>query len=190
MDIKVGNKVRLLNENFEGVIKEILSNNRLVITCTDGFDYEVSSNEVLLVGDDNEHKYIVDNKELAKKITSKLDSKRKEVKSTGVLSSYLQSTKYSYEATLEIDLHLEELVEFPEKLEDWQKLHTQMQHVKTCLNAALEKNIRKIVFIHGVGTGVLKTELRNYLADFSNLVVKDADYREYGVGATEVLIKQ
>ncbi|MCO6500118.1 MAG: Smr/MutS family protein, partial [Vicingus serpentipes] len=159
------------------------------IRCTDGFDYKVSSNEVLLVGDDNKYNYILDNEELIKKISPQLNTKKKGYQPTGVLSRYLQSAKYSCEATLEIDLHLEELVEFPQKLEDWQKLHTQMQHVKKCLNAALDKKIQKIVFIHGVGTGVLKMEIRNYLADFSNLIVKDADFREYGMGATEVIVK-
>ena len=190
MKIKAGDKVKLVDENYEGVVKEVRAENRLIITCTDGFDYEVSSSDVLVVEGADNQRYIIDDGELEKKVTQKLSLKKSEIKSKGVLSSYLQSKKYTYEATLEIDLHLEELVEFPQKLDDWQKLHTQMQHVKTCLNAALEKNIRKIIFIHGVGTGVLKTELRNYLADFSNLIVKDADYREYGMGATEVLVKQ
>jgi len=189
MEIKVGNKVKLINENFEGVIKAILPKNRLLITCTDGFDYEVGNNEVLIIGENNVHRYLVDDAVIIKKVMPELNSSTHEKKYKGLLSSYLQSAKYNYEGTLEIDLHLEELVEFPQKLDDWQKLHTQMQHAKNCLNAALDNNIRKIIFIHGVGTGVLKTELCNYLANFPNLIIKDADFREYGMGATEVVIK-
>ena len=74
-------------------------------------------------------------------------------------------------------------------LDNWQRLHTQMQHVKNCLSAANQKNIRKIVFIHGVGTGVLKTELQNYLSQFEDYTISKADFNEYGNGATEVLIK-
>jgi hypothetical protein len=191
MKPEVGNKVKVINENFEGVIKNIIQNNRLIITCTDGFDYEVSINEVLIIGEDNLHMYSIDDAEIENKIKSTRVNKQqqKNEKEKGVLAPYLQKTKYTLENILEIDLHLEELVEFPQKLDDWQKLHTQMQHVKNCINAAFDKNIRRIVFIHGVGTGVLKMELHNYLAEHNNLTLKDADFREYGMGATEVLVK-
>lgn len=68
-------------------------------------------------------------------------------------------------------------------------MHTQIQHAKKCLNAAIDKKNGRIVFIHGVGTGVLKTELLNFLANYEGIMVNDADYREYGLGATEVVIK-
>ena len=61
--------------------------------------------------------------------------------------------------------------------------------VKSLTAWAKKKNIRKIVFIHGVGTGVLKTELHNYISNFDDLTIKTADFREYGEGATEVIIK-
>ena len=64
-----------------------------------------------------------------------------------------------------------------------------MQHVKKCLNAAFNGNVKRLVFIHGVGTGVLKTELLNFLSNYDGIIVKDADYKEYGFGATEVVIK-
>ena len=54
---------------------------------------------------------------------------------------------------------------------------------------AIKKRIPKIVFIHGVGEGVLKSEL-HFL--FNNYPVKyyDASYQKYGLGATEVYIYQ
>ena len=49
--------------------------------------------------------------------------------------------------------------------------------------------ISKVVFIHGVGEGVLKSEL-HYL--FSRYPVRfyDASFKKYGLGATEVYIYQ
>jgi DNA-nicking Smr family endonuclease len=183
MKASIGNKIKVINENFEGEIKEILKNNRLIITCTDGFDYEFSTNEVVIIDEDNKHQYTIDETAVSTKIAS--DKYIKE----DFLKKYTSKSKFQYNRTLEIDLHLNKLVEHPELLEDWQHLHTQMQHVKNCLSAADKKNIRKIVFIHGVGTGVLKTELQNYLSKFENLTVSKADFNEYGNGATEVLIK-
>jgi Smr domain len=188
MKAEVGNKVKVLNENYEGIIKELLYNNRLIVTCTDGFDYEVSINEIVIVNDDDTHHYIHDENVISEKIIKDVVF-NKSKPSYGILSKYIATTKFQYEKILEVDLHLEELVEFPQRLDDWQKLHTQMQHLKKCLNAAFDENIKNIVFIHGVGTGVLKTEIHNFLADYDNLVIKEADFREYGSGATEVIVK-
>lgn len=187
MKIEAGNKVKILNEDFEGVIKTVLSNNRVIITCTDGFDYEKSTNDVVVIGEGNAHGYTISDEDVRNKIKSSSTSNWNTKKN--LLSKYKDGSKFSLEGKLEIDLHLEELVEFPNKLDDWQKLHTQMQHVKKCLNAAFNENIRSLVFIHGVGTGVLKTELINFLSNYDGIIIKDADFREYGVGATEVLIK-
>lgn len=187
MSIKVGNKVKFLNENLEGEVKKIYPDGNVLVEATNGFDYELSVNEVIVINKDNTHSYLLDEKQVKDKI--KL-FKPEKVVSEGFLGKYTTTTKYQFEKIIEIDLHLEELVEFPMRLDDWQRLHTQMSHAKKCLSAAFNQKIRKLVFIHGVGTGVLKTELRNYLAEFDNLSFKDADYREYGSGATEVFIKQ
>jgi len=183
MKASIGNKVKVINENFEGEIKSILQNNRLIITCTDGFDYEFSTNEIVIIGEDNKHQYTIDETEISNKFVA--DNYVKE----NFLKKYTSKSKFKYNRTLEVDLHLDQLVEHPQGLDDWHRLHTQMQHVKNCISAANEKNIRKIVFIHGVGTGVLKTELHNYLSKFENITVLKADFSEYGNGATEVLIK-
>ena len=188
MKIKVGNKVKIVNEDFEGIVKQVLLNNRVVITCTDGFDYEKPMHEVVVILEDNTHSYTIEDADVIHKLSVANTDKWTSTKN--VLSSYINSSKYSYQGKLEIDLHLEELVEFPQRLEDWEKLHTQMKHVKKCLNAAFEKKIKSIVFIHGVGTGVLKTELINLLSTYENVIIKDADSREYGMGATEVLIQR
>ena len=186
MNILLGDKVKFVNENLEGVVAKILVNNKVKVTANDGFDYEVKLDEIIIVKEDNSLNYTVDNDAINTKIQSDRISNQN---SQNILSKYLGTTKHQYENVVEIDLHLEELVEFPNKLEDWQKLHTQMQHVKKCLNAAFNQRVKKMVFIHGVGTGVLKIELRNFLSNYDDIIVRDADYREYGSGATEVIIK-
>ena len=53
----------------------------------------------------------------------------------------------------------------------------------------LSKKIQRIVFIHGVGEGVLKTELQNLLNKYP-VKYYDASYKKYGLGATEVYVYQ
>lgn len=185
MSFKVGDKVKFLNENLEGVVKAILKNDMLVIDAADGFDHKVNSNQIIGVNKDNSIFFNLDKTSIKEKIKSPPLGKS----SSDILTRYISNTKFQFEKVIEIDLHLEELVEFPMKLDDRLRLYTQMQHVKKCLEAAVNQHYRKLIFIHGVGEGVLKSELRNYLAQFEYITVKDADYREYGSGATEVIIK-
>ena len=184
MENKIGYKVKFINEDLEGKILSIISDDKLLILANDGFEYRVDLSDVIIIDEDKSITYQVPSNLNIEKISIPKTNSFK-----SVLSKYTTNTKYQYEKIVEIDLHLEELVEFPNRLEDWQKLHTQLQHVKKCLHAAFEERIKRIVFIHGKGTGVLRTELRNFLSNYDDIIVKEADYREYGGGATEVIIK-
>ncbi|SKC01373.1 Smr domain-containing protein [Salegentibacter salinarum] len=69
-------------------------------------------------------------------------------------------------------------------------LNLQMETAKRQIEFAMRKRIQKIVFIHGVGEGVLKAELDFLLGRYDNLKFYDADYQKYGLGATEVYFFQ
>jgi dsDNA-specific endonuclease/ATPase MutS2 len=69
-------------------------------------------------------------------------------------------------------------------------LNIQMETAQRQLEFALKKNIRKVVFIHGVGAGVLKEELGFLLRRYPQINYYDADYQKYGLGATEAYILQ
>ncbi len=90
--------------------------------------------------------------------------------------------------TAEVDLHIEELVEDAASLSSEQMLKTQLAYATKCLNEAIVQGVNKIVFIHGVGQGVLKKELCKELDKYSGTHYFDAPMSRYGVGATEVYI--
>jgi dsDNA-specific endonuclease/ATPase MutS2 len=58
------------------------------------------------------------------------------------------------------------------------------------LDFAIAKRISKIVFIHGVGEGVLKSELDFMFGRYENIDFRDGNYQKYGLGATEIFIRQ
>lgn len=89
----------------------------------------------------------------------------------------------------EVDLHIEALTDHPERLSDIEKHELQKRFFRTCLNHALLNGLKKVVFIHGVGRGVLKTEIHNELDLYDNVQYVDAPMSLYGAGATEVYIK-
>ncbi|MEM1338114.1 MAG: DNA mismatch repair protein MutS [Bacteroidota bacterium] len=90
---------------------------------------------------------------------------------------------------MEVDLHIHQLTASTKGMSNFDILNLQLDTAKRQLEFAIRKRIAKIVFIHGVGEGVLKTEL-NYLFKKYPVDFYDADYQKYGLGATEVYIYQ
>lgn len=89
----------------------------------------------------------------------------------------------------EVDLHIEALHEHSETLSDDEKHEIQLRYFRTCLNHALLNGVKKVVFIHGVGRGVLKSDIQRELDQYDNIQYVDAPMSLYGVGATEVYFK-
>jgi dsDNA-specific endonuclease/ATPase MutS2 len=75
-------------------------------------------------------------------------------------------------------------------MSNYDMLTIQTDTAKRQLNFAIQKRIQKVVFIHGVGEGVLKEELEYLFRRYENVKYYDADYQKYGKGATEVYIYQ
>ena len=87
----------------------------------------------------------------------------------------------------EIDLHIEEIVDSHANLSNGEIVEIQLNRFETALNTAINAKQKKIVFIHGVGNGKLKHELRKKLdIKYGNLKYQDASFKEYGYGATLV----
>ena len=91
--------------------------------------------------------------------------------------------------TAEVDLHIENIVPDHSKLEKGQILEMQKNLFTRCLDSAIKEKLQKIIFIHGVGIGSLKSEINHILKQYPNLHYFDASMQKYGCGATEVWIK-
>ncbi len=91
---------------------------------------------------------------------------------------------------MEVDLHIEKLEPDPSGLSPYEMLDRQLNAARGQLEFALRKRIQRLVFIHGVGEGVLKEELHTLLRRYDGVRFSEADYRTYGQGATEVFIPQ
>ncbi|MDR1879120.1 MAG: DUF2027 domain-containing protein [Bacteroidales bacterium] len=91
--------------------------------------------------------------------------------------------------TATVDLHLENMVDKPEKIEPAKRLELQRQLFLQCLESAIDEKLQKLIVIHGVGNGVLKHEIQTILKQYDNLHYFDASMQKYGCGATEILIK-
>jgi DNA-nicking Smr family endonuclease len=88
-----------------------------------------------------------------------------------------------------IDLHLEALVPDADDTDVLRALDIQLEAFEQALNAAIRDGCREVVFIHGVGAGVLKKNLRQRLRQYAAVrQVLDDTSGKYGNGATRVLL--
>lgn len=66
----------------------------------------------------------------------------------------------------------------------------QLSRFTTALDGGILSGTRRMVFIHGVGNGKLKYEIGKTLdRKYPKLKYQDASFKEYGYGATMVILK-
>ncbi len=99
-------------------------------------------------------------------------------------------SKKSSSGILEIDLHINELLDNTAGLSNSDMLDVQLKEFKRVMDGNLSNKGQKIVFIHGKGEGVLRKALIDELKRaYKRCDVQDASFREYGFGATQVTIR-
>ena len=90
--------------------------------------------------------------------------------------------------TIEVDLHINELVESVVGMTNAEILEQQMKVFHQTMTDAIMSNAGKVIFIHGIGNGTLKATIRESLAKQYKVIFEDASFREYGFGTTMVLL--
>jgi hypothetical protein len=92
---------------------------------------------------------------------------------------------------VEIDLHINQLLDDIRGLSNADMLKLQLDTFRKEMDKAIASGAKKIVFIHGVGDGVLKNEIRRELQrKYAKYPYQDASFREYGFGATMAVLKK
>ena len=92
---------------------------------------------------------------------------------------------------VEVDLHIQELLDETGGLSNREMLEIQLGKVETEMNNAIRSHVKRIVFIHGLGQGVLKQEVTKLLkSKFPKYYFQDASFKEYGYGATMVILSR
>lgn len=90
----------------------------------------------------------------------------------------------------EIDLHIGEIVDNSNELTPGEIINIQLARFRTSLEGAIISRERSVVYIHGAGEGKLKHEIRRIIdREYTACSYQDASFREYGYGATLVIIK-
>lgn len=174
---QIGDTVETIDDVIKGKVDAIHGNN-ITIISDDGFPLVYAPHELVLIADDIR----VSNYEIARiKKEKELPKKRKIA---------VVRPKERNAPKMEVDLHINQLVKNPKQMDNYAMLNLQLETAKRQLDFAIGKRIQKVVFIHGVGEGILKEELRYLFNKYDNIKYYDAEYQKYGLGATEVYIFQ
>lgn len=173
----IGDTVETLDDTILGIVTAI-SGTIITIESTDGFMMNFSVSELVKINDEIK----VSNYEIAQVKSEKNSQKRKKTQAI--------KPKERNAPKMEVDLHIHQLVKSKRGMSNYEILNLQINTAKRQLEFAIRKRIQKVVFIHGVGEGVLKEELKYLFGRYDNVKFYDADYQKYGLGATEVYIYQ
>lgn len=176
---KLGQKIVFMNEPGGGIVQSI-GDGFVVVKDETGFDQKYRDNEIAPIHGEEYH--LNEDDIVAINDDESYATIRHQVRQ-GVLTGKRKPIDI-----WEIDLHIEEITESHRNLSNGEIVMKQMRELRTFFQRAKSRRIRKIVIIHGKGMGVLKDEVRSFLDKQDSIDFYDADFREYGKGATAVEI--
>tara|TARA_B110000459_G_scaffold134790_1_gene147289 strand:- start:69 stop:575 length:507 start_codon:yes stop_codon:yes gene_type:complete len=168
MQFQLGDKILFKTESQKGIIVKINSNYKVTVLTEDGFEVLASVKDLVKVKVDTDKAKAYGNFFLQKDSKNKSSNSFKRDKSSTILK---------------IDLHIELLIDSYQYLDNFEIVQIQLNECHLKIENALNSNYQKLIIVHGIGTGSLKSEvhklLRNYNLRF--YLSKDA-------GATEVML--
>ena len=150
--MKIGDFVVFKNETDTGTIKEIISERKIKITNSQGFDEIKLSSEIIVI--DKNFNQVSSYGQIPKheKQTNSLKFSKEKIKKT---------------SSIKIDLHIELLVKDFSKYSNEEIIKIQINYCEKQINKILKSNHKEFLIVHGIGMGVLKKEIHNLLNEFS-----------------------
>ncbi|WP_438963608.1 Smr/MutS family protein [Winogradskyella sp.] len=181
MKISIGDSVETIDDNIKGVVNNISG---LVVTIEDedGFEIQFEAHELIVTSTDKRLKQAV--------INTDIDTIKKEKEVIRRRHQATAKPKHRHAPKIVVDLHIHHLTDSTKGMTNFDMLNLQVNTARRRLENAITNRIPKLVFIHGVGEGVLRQELETLFRRYNNVQFYDADYKTYGLGATEIRIFQ
>lgn len=181
MKMKRGDIVETIDDAITGTVKRV-SGTTITIEDANGFEFQFEENELVLISSNKTLDNAIYDADIETIIKEKEIPKRK--------TSQSVKPKERHTPKFEVDLHIHQLTDSTKGMTNFDIINLQLDAARQQLEFAIRKGIPKMVFIHGVGEGVLRQELETLLGRYNNVQFYDAEYKTYGIGATEVRIFQ
>ncbi|AWL78248.1 Smr/MutS family protein [Capnocytophaga canimorsus] len=175
---QIGDNVEVLDDVIRGKVKAITPDSVIIVT-PDNFEFTFGKAEVVKV-DENPSAGL------------SFVGREQEIRAKDTIKKIKKSSNKKEKRTppMEVDLHIEQLTNSTIQMTNHDMLTLQIETARHKLEFAINNRIQRVVFIHGVGEGVLRSELEFLFGRYPNVTFYDAEYAKYGLGATEVYIYQ
>lgn len=172
MNLYPGCKVRFLNDVGEGKVLSVSADSAVVLR-SDGFEEHFPFSELIpIIGEDVLAEALAD-----------VEIRPKDAEVIRISKSETYTPRSD---SMEVDLHIHNLVDNERTVSKDKILEIQLYHARRAVDHARKRKIRRLVLIHGIGQGILRTEIIKLLDGYDRLQYFDASYQKYGKGATEI----
>lgn len=191
--MRVGDTVRILNEPGEGIIVRVINKKRVFVDFGDGMDIDMDTQELVLISSLHPASEVEETEPIPPvqepeppvdlSVLKNIDfsPRPKNTKKQIDIHAFANSL-----TPLEVDLHIQKLTDDYLGLSNGEMLFMQISHFESYMDLGLRGQYKSIIFIHGIGNGVLKKEIKNRLVTYRSIRFNDGDPRKYGFGATQV----
>ncbi|MFT6845478.1 MAG: hypothetical protein ACJAUV_001674 [Flavobacteriales bacterium] len=191
MSLQINDTVRELDDVGTGKVIQVISLYEVWVLLDDGFERAYKQSELVKVMPSAKEikMYGLDEEQIDLHLVNEVEQKLRTYNKSAFVNNSLKKSRQRG-IDMEVDLHIENILETHRGMSNGEIIMVQLNVFEKQLKRAMSKRYRKIVFIHGVGQGVLRSEIRRLLADcYPSTTFYDADYLNYGVGGTEVTIR-
>ncbi len=189
MTVKTGDLVRFIDEVGEGRVVRIISNEMVEVQTNDGWLLPTYIRTLVVIPE----KSILPQGQAHRNDLKDINAATvdKQVNSPSMNRSQASKSSNLKVPAREVDLHINKLIDSVVGLSNTEILMLQLDVFRKELKQAIKGNEREIIFIHGIGNGTLKGELRRVAEqEFKWCSQEDASFKEYGFGATRLRIPQ
>jgi DNA-nicking Smr family endonuclease len=196
MEFKRGDRVKFLNDEGEGIVVAFPSKDYVLVEDREGFTYEHRVEELVLVGNrrKEEAKYDTTQPDIVDVVERNIDknfAKKAQEQFKLLYKNKDANSEKRKGEVMEVDLHIHELLDNHARMSNSEIIAIQLEHFERTLRIAENRKLGRVVYIHGIGQGVLRAEIRKMLNQYyPHCEFMDAPYSHYGYGATEVRIRR
>jgi hypothetical protein len=187
--VKSGDLVRLIDEVGEGRVVRIISDELAEVETTTGWLLPVYIKKLVVIPEKLPQSSF---KGSVKKPSETFYSKTDKIDTDQSAKRQNLSKPSNHKPPpREIDLHINKLIDRVTGLSNTEILMLQLNKFRRELDISIKSHEREIIFIHGIGNGTLKNELRRVAdQEYRWCSQEDASFKEYGFGATRIRIPQ
>lgn len=164
--MKIGNKVSVLDEDVQGIVINI-KGEKIEIEDDFGFRYWYLEKDLVLKNEALYQEISVPKKEEVSKKYSKKHQQKE----------------------LKLDLHFDQLVDFPERYDSWERIFIQKEKLMQTLDFCKENGIKKLLIIHGLGDGILQKIVYDILRGYAGIEFEENDFFRHSSASVEVFFR-